>query len=88
MAHEQIMNKASLTILSGSLVAGNFADQIHDWKDLDAVLSHVTEARKELNRAAKENHYDMAGHAAKAEQLLGEAERELSFAEDSAKAAH
>jgi hypothetical protein len=37
----------------------------------------VQEAIKELDHARAANHYDMAGHGAKAEGHLHEAEREL-----------
>ncbi len=53
------------------------ADRVHDWHDLDKVHSHVQEAIAELDRARAANHYDMAGHGAKAEGHLHEAEREL-----------
>ncbi len=38
-------------------------------------------------RARAANHYDMAGHGAKAEELLHQAERELHEAVEAAKAA-
>lgn len=42
----------------------------------------------ELGRARAANHYDMAGHGAKAEQALHQAEHELHEAVEAAKAAH
>ena len=65
-----------------------FADAVRDWHDLDKVHDHVVEAIHELDRARAANHYDMAGHGAKAEQLLHQAERELHEAVEAAKAAH
>lgn len=86
MKKNTLLTSLAVVSIVGSIAA--FADQIHDWKGLNSVLSHIVEARKELNQAAKDNHYDMGGHSAKAEQLLGEAENELHLAEESAKAAH
>jgi hypothetical protein len=79
---------AALTILSLGAVVVAFADQVHDWHDLDAVHNHVTDAIKELARASAANHYDMAGHAKKAEDLLHQAEHELHDAVEAAKAGH
>jgi len=71
-----------------ALVAGvAFAEPVHDWHDLDAVHKHVQESIHELERARAANHYDMAGHGAKAEQLLHEAERELHEAVEASRAA-
>jgi hypothetical protein len=50
---------------------------VRDWHDLDAVHDHVVEAIREMDRARAANHYDMAGHGAKAERALHDAEREL-----------
>jgi hypothetical protein len=65
-----------------------FADKVHDWHDLDAVHGHVVEAIHEMERARAANHYDMAGHGAKAEDHLRAAERELSQAIEASKMAH
>ena len=65
-----------------------FADKVHDWHDLDGVRAHVVEAIHEMERARSANHYDMAGHGAKAEQHLREAERELNEAIEASKMAH
>jgi hypothetical protein len=71
-----------------ALVAGvAFAAPVHDWHDLDAVHKHVEESVHEMERARQANHYDMAGHGAKAEDLLRQAEKELHEAVDAAKAA-
>ena len=53
------------------------ADRVHDWHDLDAVHKHVQEAIHEMEKARAANHYDMAGHGAKAEEHLRAAEHEL-----------
>jgi len=71
-----------------AFVAGAaFADKVRDWHDLDAVHKHVTEAIQEMERAQKANHYDMSGHAVKAEAHLRDADRELNLAIESAKGA-
>ena len=53
------------------------AERVHDWRSLDAVHKHVQEAIHEMDRARAVNHYDMAGHGAKAEEHLRAAEHEL-----------
>jgi len=63
------------------------AERVHDWHDLDAVHNHVQEAIHEMEAARAANHYDMAGHGAKAEEHLRAAERELHEAIESARAA-
>ena len=73
---------AAFTFIAGMAVA----DAVRDWHDLDKVHDHVVEAIHELDRARAANHYDMAGHGAKAEQFLHQAERELHEAVESAKA--
>jgi hypothetical protein len=86
-----IMKRILLVALAGlSLGAGvvALADTLKDRQDLTAVHNHVQDAIKEMEHASAANHYDMEGHAKKAEQFLREAERELYFAVDSAKAAH
>jgi len=85
------VNKALLVGLAGlSIAAGAvaLADPVHDWHDLDKVHNHVVEAIHEMERARAANHYDMAGHGAKAEDLLRQAEHELHEAVEAAKAAH
>ncbi|MGA2778265.1 MAG: hypothetical protein ABSF94_11955 [Steroidobacteraceae bacterium] len=83
------MKKASLLMVSiASLAAGAaIADRVHDWHDLDKVHDHVVEAIHEMERARAANHYDMAGHGAKAEALLHDAEREVRLAVEAARAA-
>jgi hypothetical protein len=65
-----------------------FAAAVRDWHDLDKVHDHVVEAIHEMDRARAANHYDMAGHGAKAEQFLHQAEHELHEAVEAARAAH
>jgi len=82
------MKKLILIALGSlSLVAGAaFADPVRDWHDLDKVHNHVMESIHEMERARAANHYDMAGHGAKAEELLRQVERELHEAIVAAKA--
>jgi hypothetical protein len=78
------------TILSVclSFAAGiALAEKVHDWADLESAHNHVLEAIKELDRARAANHYDMAGHGAKAEEHLRAAERELHESIEAAKMA-
>ena len=64
-----------------------FGDKVRDWHDLAAVHAHVQQAIREMERARAANHYDMAGHGAKAEEHLRAAEHELHEAVEAAKAA-
>jgi len=77
----------AVSALALSFVAGAaMSAEVRDWRDLDAVHGHVVEALHEMERAAKANHYDMQGHAKRAEEHLRAAERELGLAVDAAKA--
>jgi hypothetical protein len=62
------------------------ADRVRDWHDLEAVHKHVQEAIHELDHAREANHYDMAGHGAKAEEHLRAAEHELHDAVEAIRA--
>ena len=71
-----------------SFVAGiAVAERVHDWEDLKAAHDHTMEAIKEMDRARAANHYDMAGHGAKAEEHLRAAEHELHESIEAARAA-
>jgi hypothetical protein len=71
-----------------SFVAGiAVAERVRDWHDLEAAHDHTQAAMADLNRARAANHYDMAGHGAKAEEHLRAAEHELYDAIESVKAA-
>jgi hypothetical protein len=72
-----------LTFVAGAA----FAEKVHDWHDLDEVHKHVEESINEMQRARQANHYDMAGHGARAEEDLRAAEHELRMAIDASKAA-
>ena len=56
------------------------AQKVHDWRDLDAVQRHITEAINGMERARAANHYDMDGHGVRAEEHLRAAEREVNLA--------
>jgi hypothetical protein len=83
------MRKAVLAVATALSFAGGLAcaDPVHDWHDLDKVHHHVQEAIHEMEHARAANHYDMAGHGAKAEELMRQAERELHEAIEAARAA-
>jgi hypothetical protein len=70
-----------------SFVAGIAVGQVRDWHDLEEVHNHVVEAIHEMEHARAANHYDMAGHGAKAEEHLRAAEHELNEATEAAKRA-
>ncbi len=71
-----------------SFVAGfAVAEKVRDWEDLESAHHHVQEAIHELDHARAANHYDMAGHGAKAEEHLRAAEHELHESIEAAKAA-
>jgi hypothetical protein len=63
------------------------AERVRDWADLERAHNHVQEAIHELDHARAANHYDMAGHGAKAEEHLRAAEHELHEAIEASKAA-
>jgi hypothetical protein len=63
------------------------ADRVRDWHDLEGAHDHVQEAIHEMERIRAANHYDMDGHAEKAERFLRQAERELHMAVESARRA-
>jgi hypothetical protein len=81
------MRSAVLAVAAAATLVANmaFAQPVRDWHDLEAVHMHVVEAIREMDRARAANHYDMAGHGAKAEEALHRAERELREAIEAAK---
>ena len=85
----RIMKKLLFVICGVSMLAFSsaYAEKVQDWKDLEKVHEHVKEAIHEIERAQKANHYDMGGHAAKAEEELRHVEHELHEAIESARAA-
>ena len=83
--------KTLLLTLAAALMFGigyATADEVHDWQDLEGVRAHIQQAFNEMERAQAANHYDMGGHASKAEKHLREAEHELHEAIESRQKAH
>ncbi len=76
-----ILAATALALVTG--IAGGA--EVRDWHDLDKVHNQIQSSIKEMERARAANHYDMAGHGAKAEQLLRDAEKELHEAVEAAK---
>jgi hypothetical protein len=74
-----------LTAFCLTFVAGAAFSYVRDWHDLDAVHRHVSDALREMDRARAANHFDMAGHGARASEHLRAAEHELSLAVESAR---
>ena len=76
----------SIFTLALAFVAGAaLSAQVRDWHNLEECHKQVQEAIQEMEHARAANHYDMAGHGAKAEGHLRAAEHELSRAIDAAK---
>ncbi len=65
--------------------AAGIAVAQRDWHDLEAVQAHVQEAIHEMENARAANHYDMAGHGAKAEEHLRAADHEIHEAIEAAR---
>ncbi len=81
------MKKFWLSAIAAVLLfVTGYAFGARDWRDLDAVHKHIQEAIHEMERAQAANHYDMGGHAKKAERLLHDAEHELNLAVEWARA--
>jgi hypothetical protein len=73
---------AGALIIAGSLSAGPLKGHHY----LDAAHNKIKTAISAMEAAQKANHYDMDGHAAKAEQLLRDAEHEITLAAEAANA--
>jgi hypothetical protein len=83
------MKKLWLPIIAALLLLAGFAvgQKVRDWPDLNAARENIKQAIHEMERARAANHYDMAGHGAKAEQLLRQAEHEVGEAIEAARKA-
>jgi hypothetical protein len=78
--------KFAVAVLSLCLsFAAGIAVAQRDFHDLEEVHKHVEEAIHEMETARAANHYDMAGHGAKAEEHLRAAEHELHEAIEAAR---
>jgi len=84
---KKTMAVAALSACLSFAAGAALAERVRDWADLEAAHNHVLEAMKEMDRARAANHYDMAGHGAKAEEHLHAAEHELHEAIEAARAA-
>ena len=74
---KKTMVVAALSACLSFAAGAALAERVRDWADLESAHNHVLEAMKEMDRARAANHYDMAGHGAKAEEHLRAAEHEL-----------
>jgi hypothetical protein len=79
---KMLIATAGALIIAGTLVAG----PLKGHKNLEAAHNKIKVAISAMEAAQKANGYDMAGHAAKAEQLLRDAEHEITLAADAANA--
>ena len=74
---------AAFALASGGLLAkGATAGN----PNLKAAHNHVREAMMKITAAQKANEFDMEGHAAKAKELLEQAEKEIGQAAEAATA--
>lgn len=69
-----------LAIVSGAALAGPEAGH----PNIIAAREDAQHAIEKMHAAQVANEYDMAGHAAKAEKLLAQAEREMKLAAEAA----
>jgi len=80
---KKVLIPALLATLAVSMVV--LAGPVRDWKDLHAIHEKVKNAIMDLEHARAANHFDMAGHGAKAEEYLRLAEKELHEAVEAAR---
>ena len=77
---------AAFALASGAVIAkGKGATAGHP--NLKAAHEHVKQAMAKISAAQKANEFDMQGHAAKAKELLEQAEGEIKQAAEAATAA-
>jgi len=77
-----IASAGAALLIAGTLAAG----PLKGHKNLEAAHNKIKVAIAAMEAAQKANGYDMAGHAAKAESLLRDAEHEITLAADAANA--
>jgi hypothetical protein len=83
------MKKLTIGICSALALAtaGAFAKgALQGHPNLMAAHNHVKEAFEKISAAQKANEFDMDGHAAKAKDLLEQAEKEITLAAEAASA--
>ncbi len=81
------MNRIMIGICSALVLAsaGSFAKgPMAGHPNLKAAHMHVKQAIEKVSAAQKANEFDMEGHAAKAKDLLQQAEKEISQAAEAA----
>ncbi|MGA9851493.1 MAG: hypothetical protein WBR15_00965 [Gammaproteobacteria bacterium] len=72
------MKKIILAAILGALLgAGGVAYAAHRHPNLAAAMSLVHKANMRIDAAQRANEFDLGGHAAKAKELLAQAEIEL-----------
>ena len=67
---------SGVLLMAGAVMAGPLKGHVN----LKEAHNKIKMAIAAMERAQKANHYDMEGHAAKAEALLRQAEQEISMA--------
>ena len=75
-----------VSILMGAGVSALAAGPFAKHPNLEAAHKLLQDATMKLTEAQKANEYDMAGHAAKAKQLINEAQTEIMEAAKAAAA--
>jgi F0F1-type ATP synthase membrane subunit b/b' len=89
------MKRISMLVLSAALLgsaawakppAQNVSSSKHP--NLAAAQNLVAQAYQKIDAAQKANEWDMSGHAAKAKELLDQANAEIKQAAEAANAAH
>ena len=76
---------AGIAIVLGSVIGcAAVAGPEAGHPNLIAARDHIQQAIEKLHAAQAANHDDMGGHAAKAEELLHEAEHEVKMAAEAA----
>jgi len=66
-----------------SFACGIAFAQVNDWHDFKSAQDHLHAAFDAMKRASAANFYDDGGHAARAEQLIRQADSELRKAYNS-----
>lgn len=74
------MNRIALSVIAAFLLSTPALADHHP--NLGAAHNHVKEAIEKLSAAQKANEFDLGGHAAKAKDLLEQAEKEIAQARE------
>ncbi len=78
------MKKLAIAFMAVTMTSSLMAGPLKGHRNLDEAHNKIKMAIAAMVRAQKANHYDLAGHAAKAEALLREAEKEITLAAETA----